>query len=63
MGKHCTKKRKRNKIIIFGDSHGRDCASKVKYDLVKTSEVQGTIKPGAGLMTTKNATKDFKNLT
>jgi hypothetical protein len=55
--------RRKHNIIIIGDSHGRDCASRVKYELVNTFEVQGTIRPGAGLMTTKNAAKeDFKNL-
>jgi hypothetical protein len=47
-----------------GDSHGRDCASEVKYDLDNTFEAQGAIKPGADLMTiTKSAKEEVKNLT
>jgi hypothetical protein len=52
------------KIRITGNSHGRDCASKVKYDLNNTSEVKGVERPEAGLITiTKTANEDIKNLT
>jgi hypothetical protein len=33
-----------------GDSHGRDSASKVKYELDNTFEIHGIIKPRADLM-------------
>jgi hypothetical protein len=47
--------RRKHKIITTGDSHGRDCASTMKYDLDNTFEVQGVIQPGADLMAiTKN---------
>jgi hypothetical protein len=39
-----------HKIVIIGDSHGRKCASKVKFNLENDFEVQGVISPGAGLM-------------
>jgi hypothetical protein len=41
-----------------------ECASEAKYDVDNASEVQGVIKPGAGLMTImKTAKEDIKNLT
>lgn len=51
-------------MIISEASHGRDCASKEKYDLDNTFEAQQVIKPGADLMpTTKRAKEEVKNLT
>jgi len=41
--------KKRNKIIILGDSHARGCASEVQHNLDHTFETQGTVKPGANL--------------
>jgi hypothetical protein len=64
--KQCKKKitsdKKKHKIIITGDSHTRDCASEVKQIIDNTSsEVQGVVKLGSGLMTiTKSAEDDIK---
>jgi hypothetical protein len=67
VGKHCKKKtseRRKHKIVIIGDSHGKDHASKVKYDLDNTIVAQGVIKPGADLITiTKTAEEEVKILT
>jgi hypothetical protein len=67
-GKHCNKKtssiRRKHKIIISGDTHGRDCPPTVIYDLVNVFEVQRNIKARAGLMTITNTSKEeVKNLT
>jgi hypothetical protein len=57
-------KRRTYKIIITGDSHGRDCGLRLKYDLYNTFEVQGIINPRDGIMTVTNSTKEeVKNLT
>jgi hypothetical protein len=40
----------KHKIVITGGSHGRECASKVKFNLENDFEVQGVINPGADLM-------------
>jgi hypothetical protein len=67
VGKHRKKKtsseRRKRKIIIIEGSHGRDCGSKVKYDLDNTFEAQGIIKPGAALMAITKTAKEVKNLT
>jgi hypothetical protein len=47
--KQTSAKKKNHKILIIGDSHGRECASKVKYNLDNGFRVQGVIKPGASL--------------
>jgi hypothetical protein len=61
MGKQCKKqtlsKNTKHKILIIGDSPGRECASKVKYNLENGFEVQGLIKPGAGLMEITSSVK------
>jgi len=55
--------KKRNKIVILGDSHARGCASEVQHHLDNTFEIQGTVKPGANLdgivtpLTTSHLTK------
>jgi len=41
--------KKRNKIVILGDSHARGCASEVQHNLDNTFEIHGTVKPGANL--------------
>jgi hypothetical protein len=68
VGKYCKKKisfeRMKHKIVIIGESHGRDCALRVKYDMDNTFEVQGIIKPRDGLMTViKTSKEEVKNLT
>jgi len=44
-----TSNKKRNKIVILGDSHARGCASEVQHNLDHTFEIQGIVKPGANL--------------
>jgi hypothetical protein len=39
-----TSKKKKHKILIIRDSHGRECASKLMYNLDSDFEVQGIIK-------------------
>jgi hypothetical protein len=57
-------KRRKHQIITIGDSHRKNCASEVKYDLDNNFQVQGVVKPGTGLMTvTKQQKEDVKNLT
>jgi len=43
--------RSRNKVLILGDSHARNCSQGVKHNLNHTAEVQGIIKPGANMET------------
>jgi hypothetical protein len=43
-----SRKKMKHKILIIGDSHERECASNVKYNLENDFEVQGVINPGAG---------------
>jgi len=45
--KHSTKKK--NKIIILGDSHARGYASEVQHNLDHTFEIEGTVKLGVNL--------------
>jgi predicted phosphodiesterase len=53
----------KHKILIIGDSHGRECASKVKYNLENVCEAQG-VNPCVDLMTITNAAKkEIKLLT
>jgi hypothetical protein len=47
----------KHKILIIRDSHGRMCASKVKYNLNNGFEVQGIINPGASLTAFTNSVK------
>jgi hypothetical protein len=61
--KNISSLRRRHRIIIVGNSHGRDCASKVKCELDNIFEVQGVIKPGADLVTvTKTVKEEVKNV-
>jgi hypothetical protein len=53
----------KNRIIISGDSHSRDCPSKVEFDLDNASEVQGVIMPGAAIVTITKTAKDITNFT
>jgi hypothetical protein len=41
--------KKRNKIVILGESHATGCASEVQHNLDHTFKIQGTVKPGANL--------------
>jgi capsular polysaccharide biosynthesis protein len=50
-------------VVIYGDSHTRGCASKVKYNLNKTFNVTGLVKPGSDIRTLTNTDKGaFHNL-
>jgi len=42
-----TSNKKKNKIIILGDSHMRGCVQKVQHNLRQDFEVQGRVKLGA----------------
>ena len=44
-----TPNKKRNKVVILGDSHARGCATEVQHNLDPTFEIQGIVKPGANL--------------
>jgi hypothetical protein len=62
--KQTSPKKKRHRIVIIGDSHGRECASKISYNLDSDFEVQGIIKPNADLSVITNTVKeDVKLLT
>jgi len=41
--------RDKQKIVILGDSHARNCATKLQHQLDKKCSVIGYVKPGAGL--------------
>jgi hypothetical protein len=56
--KQTSAKKTNHKILIIGDSHGRECTSKVKYNLDNGFEVQGVIKPGASLTVITNSVND-----
>jgi hypothetical protein len=51
-------KKKKHRILIIGDNHGRECASKIMYNLDSDFEVQGIIKSGADLMAITNKVKE-----
>jgi hypothetical protein len=51
-------RKKRHKIVIIGDSHGRECASKISHNLDSDFEVQGIIKPNTNLMAITNTVKE-----
>jgi hypothetical protein len=52
------------RVVIYGDSHTRGCASKVKDNLNKTFNVTGLVKPGSDIRTLTNSDKGaFHNLT
>jgi hypothetical protein len=56
--KQISAKKMKHKILIIGDCHGRECASKVKYNLDNDFEVQGVINPGASLTANTNSVKE-----
>ena len=58
-----THNKRRNKIVILGDSHARGCASEVQHNLDPTFEIQGTMKPGANLEIVTSSTDTTANLT
>ena len=39
----------RNRIVILGDSHARNCSVNVQHNLKKSVVVQGLTKPGANI--------------
>jgi predicted phosphodiesterase len=51
-------KKAKHKILVIGDSHGRESASKVKCNLENGFEVQGVINQGAGLTAITNSVKE-----
>lgn len=56
--------KKRNRIIIMGNSHARGCAQELRHNLGKGFEVQGNVKPGANLQTIVNvSTEVMRKLT
>ena len=49
-------------MLIIGDSHARLCATNIKSEIKDNYDVQGLVKPGAGvLVNTTNG--DIANLT
>jgi hypothetical protein len=55
--------RKRNKIVIIGDSHARGCAQEIRHNLKQDYEIDGYVKPGANLQTiVKVPTESLENL-
>jgi hypothetical protein len=50
--------KKKHKIIIIGDRHGREGASSLIYNLGNEFEVQGIIKPGADIKAITNTVKE-----
>jgi hypothetical protein len=58
-------RKKRHRIVIIGDSHGRECASKISHNLYSDFEVQGIIKPNADLIMaiTNTVKEEIKLLT
>jgi hypothetical protein len=56
--KQTSSKKKKHKILIIWDSHGRECASKLMYNLDSDFDVQEIIKPGADLMAITNTVKE-----
>ena len=58
--------RKEHKILIIGDSHTRNFAANVETNIMDNFEVQGCVKPGAGIdILVNSATSDrpIMNLT
>ena len=54
----------RNKILILGDIHARNCSQVVKHNLNHNVEVQGIVKPRANIETIVNtSTKNVEKLT
>jgi len=42
-------KNAKQKIVIIGDSHARNCATKLQYSLGTIFAVSSFVKPGAGM--------------
>jgi hypothetical protein len=42
-------KNDKRKIVIIGDSHARNCAPELHYQLRRKCAVSGYVKPGAGM--------------
>jgi hypothetical protein len=62
--KQASSRKKRHRIVIIGDSHGRACASKLSYNLNSDYEVQWIIKLNADLMAiTKTVKEEVELLT
>jgi hypothetical protein len=59
--KQILSKKKKHKIVIIGDSYGRECASKLTYNLVNEFKVQGIIKPEAAIKAITNTVKEARN--
>ena len=56
--------KKDGKVLIVGDSHARLCATNVKSEIMNNYDVQGQVKPGAGVGVLVNtANSDITNLT
>jgi len=56
-------KRKQN-VIIIGDSHAKECAAEITHNLRRMFEVTGYVKPGTGLEKITNiARKEIDELT
>ena len=55
---------RKHKIMIVGDSHTRGSASSIKHNLNNDFDLNGFVKPGAGITTlTSSVTEDTKHLT
>jgi lysophospholipase L1-like esterase len=50
--------KKKNKVVITGDSHIRGYAAEVAHNLAKTFSVSGTVKPGSRLETITQVAKE-----
>jgi hypothetical protein len=48
-------KKKKSKVMIFGDSHARGCAAELGHLLKKDFEVLGSVTPGSGMRHIKDA--------
>jgi hypothetical protein len=48
-------KKKKSKVMIFGDSHARGCAAELGHLLKKDLEMLGSVTPGSGMRHIKHA--------
>jgi hypothetical protein len=56
--------RKKHTVLIIGNSHTRNCAAKVKTDIMDYFKIQGFVKPGAGTdILVNSTTSNIMNLT
>jgi hypothetical protein len=56
--------KRKQKVIIIGDSHAKGCAAEITHKLGPTFEVTGYVKPGTGLQEITNiARKEIDGLT